>query len=49
VIQDFNRDGNQTDVSALVAAMLEPVAPRRADYDDFYGGELSVPIIYEPF
>ena len=49
MIQDFSRDGNSADISALIAAVLQPSAQeRRADYDDFYGGELSVPIIYEP-
>jgi hypothetical protein len=49
VIQDFSRDVIQADVTGLISDWREYAAMRRVeDYENLFGDELSVPIIYEP-
>lgn len=49
MIQATSRDGNQVDVIGPSADWREYAAiPRVEDYDNIFGDELSVPIIYEP-
>lgn len=49
MIPDVRSEQTQSDVSGLIADWREYAAIRRVeDYENLFGDELSVPIIYEP-